>query len=402
LNGREMKPLDLSAATLVCAMGRGLGEVAASLREGRSGLRANDLDWLDADTHIGRVEGLETAALPDALSNYDCRNNRLAQMGLETDGFADHVAETAGRYGADRIAVVLGTSTSGIRQTEIAYAARDPETGALPADFHLMETHDYFSLTDFVRRALALTGPGAVVSTACSSSSRAFVDASRLIEAGLCDAAVVGGVDTLCRLTVRGFGALELLDTAPCRPNDRSRSGISIGEAAGFALLERAGQGKAPPFARLLGFGESSDGYHMSAPDPDGKGAQIAMRDALRRSGLRGDQIDYVNLHGTGTPLNDRAEDTAVASVLGPDVPASSTKGGTGHTLGAAGVTGVLLAGLAIRLGIRPKNLNLTDLDPEFRSRILTDTETGPVRHVLANAFGFGGSNCSIVLGEAA
>jgi len=398
-----MDPIDISAATLVCAMGRGLDNVAASLREERSGLRANDLDWLDADTHIGRVDGLEELAFPAILSDYDCRNNRLAQLGLETDGFAYRVAEAAARYGADRVAVVLGTSTSGIRQTEIAYAARDPETGALPADFHLQETHDYFSLADFVRRALALTGPGAAVSTACSSSSRAFIDASRLIEAGLCDAAVVGGVDTLCRLTVRGFGALELLDARPCRPNDRSRGGISIGEAAGFALLERAGESgaSAAPFARLLGFGESSDGYHMSAPDPAGKGAQIAMRDALKRSELQADQIDYINLHGTGTPLNDRTEDIAVAAVLGRDVAASSTKGGTGHTLGAAGVTGVLLAGLAIRHGIKPKNLNLVEVDPDFRSRILADTETGPVRYALANAFGFGGSNCSIVLGGA-
>lgn len=398
-----MEPLNISAATLVCAMGRGLDDVAANLRAERSGLRANDLPWLDVETHIGRVDGLEEIAVPAAQSDYDCRNNRLAQMGLDTDGFSDRIAAATERYGADRIAVVLGTSTSGIRQTEIAYAARDPETGALPVDFHLMETHDYFSLTDFVRRALALTGPGAVVSTACSSSSRAFVDASRLIEAGFCDAAVVGGVDTLCRLTVRGFGALELLDARPCRPNDRSRCGISIGEAAGFALLERAGQGDTPPapFARLLGFGESSDGYHMSAPDPEGKGAQIAMRDALLRSGLRADQIDYVNLHGTGTPLNDRAEDAAVSAVLGPGVPTSSTKGGTGHTLGAAGITGVLLAGLCIQHGIKPKNLNILEVDPGFHSRILTESQTGPVQYVLANAFGFGGSNCSIVLGAA-
>jgi len=398
-----MEALDISAATLVCAMGRGLDDVATALRAERSGLRLNDLPWLDVDTHIGRVDGLEDLAFPPALSKFDCRNNRLAQMGLETDGFSGRVAAAAERYGPGRVAVVLGTSTSGIRQTELAYEARDAETGALPADFHLKETHDFFSLADFVRRALALTGPAAVVSTACSSSSRAFVDASRLIEAGLCDAVVVGGVDTLCRLTVRGFGALELLDAQPCRPNDRSRSGISIGEAAGFALLERAGQGdaSAAPFARLLGFGESSDGYHMSAPNPEGKGAQIAMRDALRRAGLRADQIDYVNLHGTGTPLNDRAEDAAVSAVLGPDVPASSTKGGTGHTLGASGITGVLLAGLGIRLGFKPRNLNLVEVDPDFRSHILTSTQTGPVRHVLANAFGFGGSNCSVALGAA-
>ncbi|HUT50520.1 MAG TPA: beta-ketoacyl-[acyl-carrier-protein] synthase family protein [Alphaproteobacteria bacterium] len=398
-----MEPLNISAASLVCAMGRGLDEVAAAMHAEQSGLRPNDLPWLDVGTHIGRVEGLEDLAFPAALSNYDCRNNRLAQMGLETDGFSEHIAAARARYGAHRIAVVLGTSTSGIRQTEAAYEARDGVTGALPADFHLKETHDYFSLADFVRLALQLTGAAAVVSTACSSSSRAFIDATRLIEAGFCDAAVVGGVDTLCRLTARGFGALELLDAQPCRPNDRSRAGISIGEAAGFVLLERPGNPGPSnrPYLRLLGFGESSDGYHMSAPNPDGTGAQIAMREALRRSHLTADQIDYVNLHGTGTPLNDRAEDAAVFAVLGPGVPASSTKGGTGHTLGAAGITGILLAGLAIRHAIKPRNLNLAEVDPDFRSHILTSTQTGPVRHVLANAFGFGGSNCSIVLGAA-
>ncbi|MDH3232181.1 MAG: beta-ketoacyl-[acyl-carrier-protein] synthase family protein [Alphaproteobacteria bacterium] len=399
-----MDPLDITAATLVCAMGRGLDEVAAALRAEKSGLRPNDLPWLDVDTHIGRVDGLEDLSFPAALSEYDCRNNRLAQMGLASDGFADHVAAASARYGAHRIAVVLGTSTSGIRQTEAAYEARDPASGALPDGFHLKETHDYFSLADFVRLALKLTGPAAVVSTACSSSSRAFIDAARLIGADLCDAAVVGGVDTLCRLTVRGFKALELLDARPCRPNDRSRAGISIGEAAGFVLIERPDQSEPsnPPYLRLLGFGESSDGYHMSAPNPDGLGAQLAMREALRRSHLTADQIDYVNLHGTGTPLNDRAEDVAVSAVLGRDVPASSTKGGTGHTLGAAGVTGVLLAGLGIRHGIKPKNLNIEAVDPDFKSHVLTSTQIGPVRHVLANAFGFGGSNCSIVLGAAA
>lgn len=396
-----MRPLSIAAASLVCAAGQGLDEVGEALRSGRSGLRANDLDWVDLDCAIGRVSGIEDVALPKALANFDCRNNRLAEMGLTSDGFEAAIRNAAQRHGPDRIAVVLGTSTSGILQTEWAYEHRDPTTGALPAAYQFRGTHEYNSLSEYVRRRLALQGPAHVVSTACSSSSKAIVDAYRLIETGMCDAAVAGGVDTLCRMTLHGFQSLELLSRDPCRPNDAERDGISIGEAAGFVLLERdaAGSTAPEPFARLLGYGESSDGYHMSTPPPDGLGAQLAMRAALERAGLAAEEIDYLNLHGTGTAINDRVEDVAVFDVFGGATPCSSTKGWTGHPLGAAGIVGVVIAGLSMRGGILPRNLNMIALDPAFRSNVLAENVTRPATKVMANAFGFGGSNCSIVLG---
>ena len=382
--------LAITAATTVSAMGAGRAAMLAALREGRSGLRPNDFDgagW------IGRVDGIERHRLPAALDGYDCRNNRLADMALRTDGFDQAVAAMARRHGADRVAVVLGTSTSGVLSCEDAYAARLPD-GALPAGFDYARTHDMFSSARYVRAALGLRGPAFVVSTACASSARAFIDAGHLLAAGLCDAVVVGGVDTLCRLTLRGFAALDLVSLSPCQPCDAGRSGISIGEAAGFALLER---GDGP--LRLLGAGASSDGYHMSAPHPQGLGAIGAMQGALDAAGLPGGAVDYVHLHGTATRANDAMEDAAVTAVFGPGMACASTKGWTGHTLGACGILGVAIAGLAIAHGLRPGCLGLQALDPAFQARVLPATESAPVRRAMVNAFGFGGANCSLLLG---
>ena len=196
-----------------------------------------------ANGYIGRVDAVESHRLPSPLARFDCRNNRLADLALRTDGFADAVAAARSRYGAERIAVVLGTSTSGVLSGEDAYRARDPDTGALPASFDYVNTQDMFSLAAFVRTALALRGPAMVVSTACASSARTFIDASQLIASGVCDVAVVGGADSLCRMTLHGFASLDLISPVACRPCDAGTRGISIGEAAGFALLEREGAG---------------------------------------------------------------------------------------------------------------------------------------------------------------
>lgn len=402
-----MKPLALSHYTLVSAIGRGRDQTFQALREGRSGLRRNDLAWLGLDTYIGRVDGLEDVALSPALSRYDCRNNRLAQEALEADGFAAEVRELIDRYGDDRIALILGTSTAGIREAEVAYAGRDGD-GNLPASFDFAHTHDYFSVAAFVQDYFGLSGPAAVISTACSSSAKTFVDAGQLIAAGLCDAAIVGGVDSLCRMTCHGFNALGLLSPDACRPNDLRRSGISIGEAGGFAILEppedavkRANSGGAPGIL-VLGYGESSDGHHMSTPDPDGAGARLSMLAALDRAGLAPGDIDYVNLHGTGTKINDLVEDKAVLAVFGDATPCSSTKGWTGHALGSAGIVEIVLAALCIERGHVPRNLNLEQPDPSFGSHILAESVDRPVGRVLTNSFGFGGNNCSIILGGCA
>ena len=384
------EPLALTAATSVSAMGHGRAATLEALLGGRSGLRPNDYDgagW------IGRVGGLEAHRLPAAFAEYDCRNNRLADLALQTDGFAAAVAGAVRRHGADRIAVVLGTSTSGVQACEQAYADRGPD-GTLPASFDYDHTHDMFSAARYVRAALGLRGPALVVSTACASAAKTFIDAGHLIRAGLCDAAVVGGVDTLCRLTLRGFASLELISPDPCRPCDAARSGISIGEAAGLALLE---PGDGP--LHLLGAGATSDGYHMSSPHPEGAGAALAMRGALNSAGVGPAEVDYVNLHGTATRANDAMEDGVVTSVFGPGMACSSTKGWSGHALGACGILGAVIAGLAMEHGFLPGCLGMRDPDPAFRSRVLARTEHRRVRRVAVNAFGFGGINCTLLLG---
>ena len=398
-------PIVLTSATTVNAMGRGLKETIRALRSERSGLRPNDFE--DAgerlSTYIGRVPGIEMAPVTGRLAAFDCRNNRLAKMALETDGFAGAVERAAAAYGPDRIAVVMGSSTSGVGECETAYRQSAEggggEAGELPGSFNFDETHDFYSLPRFVAALLNLDGPSTTVSAACASSSKVFADAWQWIEAGICDAAVVGGVDSLCRMTLRGFNSLELLSSGPCRPNDAERSGLSIGEAAGFVLLERVETPDAAAIA-LLGYGESSDAYHMSAPHPEGKGAILAMEAALARAGLTPSDIDYINLHGTGTRANDRTEDLAITEIFGVSVPTSSTKGWSGHCLGAAGITDAVIAYLCLREGFIPANLNLERLDPEFKSNVQRHSVEQPLTHVLSNSFGFGGSNCSILLGR--
>ncbi len=329
------------------------------------------------------------------LAHWDCRNNRLAQLALAEDDFRIEVEQRRARFGAGRIGVFIGTSTSGVQQAELAYRERDREANLLPDGFVHRYTQNIFSAADFVRIDLGLEGPTLAISTACSSSAKVFASARRAISAGDCDAAVVGGVDSLCLTTLYGFNSLQLVSSEPCRPADLTRNGISIGEAAGFALLER-GEGD----LMLLGYGESSDAHHMSAPDPEGRGASAAMRAALQRAGLEPRQVDYINLHGTATPANDLAEDRAVREVFGTGVALSSTKGWTGHTLGAAGMVEAAIALLCIEAGFMPRSLNTREKDPAIEGNILLETRRTPVRRVLSNSFGFGGSNCSLIFGS--
>ncbi|WP_127477101.1 beta-ketoacyl-[acyl-carrier-protein] synthase family protein [Sulfurivermis fontis] len=387
--------LVITAYSTISALGHGRRAALDALLAGRGGLRPCDYPGADLETWIGRVDGIEGVALPDELTAFDCRNNRLALLGLECDGFAAAVAAARARHGAARIGVFLGTSTSGIEATEQAYRQRGADSGQLPTNFDYRHTHNTFSVADFTRRYLGLEGPALVISTACSSSAKVFATASRYIRAGWCDAAVVGGVDSLCLTTLYGFNSLELVSRQPCRPWDVARDGINIGEAAGFALLEREGEG-----VRLLGYGESSDAYHMSTPHPEGEGALQAMQAALRCAGLEPARIDYINLHGTATPSNDRAEDCAVTRLFAGGSACSSTKGWTGHTLGAAGITEAIFCALAIEEGFIPASLNTEQIDPQLSAPIVRTTVRQPVRVVMTNSFGFGGSNCALILGR--
>ena len=396
-----MRPLLLSAYTATSCLGRGLEATRAALVEGRSGLRPCAFETVTLETHVGEVPGVDDEPLPAEFREFECRNNRLALLGLRQDGFDEAVRVLAHRLGPERIGVWLGTSTSGILETELAYRRRDPGSGALPADFRYRGAHNTASVAGFVRRALGLEGPAAVISSACSSSAKVFASARRAIEAGLVDAAVVGGVDSLCLTTLYGFHSLQLVSHAPCRPFDAARDGLSIGEAAAFALIERPGESLPAEAVLLLGTGESSDAWHMSAPPPEGRGAAAAMRQALVAARAAPGDIEYINFHGTGTPSNDAAEAQAVASVLGVATPGSSTKGATGHTLGAAGGLEAVICALALRHGLMPGGVNTTAVDPALKVSYLRESRGASLGKVMSNSFGFGGSNCSLVLGRA-
>lgn len=393
-----MKPLAVSDFTVVSALGHGRAATLSALQAGRTGLKKQSFETANIATWLGVVDGADEVQLPAHLGEHDCRNNRLAELGLRADGFGDRVRAAAARYGAGRVGVFLGTSTSGILQTEVAYRHRDTATGALPAWLHYGTTHNTYSVARYVREALDLQGPAYVVSTACSSSAKVFAAAERMIRAGLVDAAVVGGVDSLCMTTLYGFKSLELVSADICRPFDAHRDGLSLGEAAAFALVEKD---CAAPAAWLLGAGESSDGHHMSSPHPEGAGAAAAMRGALAQAGLQPAEVDYLNLHGTATPGNDAAEDKAVFSIFGAALPCSSTKGYTGHTLGAAGGVEAAVAILALQQGFMPAGLNVLNPDPALQSQYLREAREQPLKVVASNSFGFGGSNASLLFGVA-
>jgi 3-oxoacyl-[acyl-carrier-protein] synthase-1 len=392
-----MNQWPVAAYTMTSALGCGLVAHGDALRAGASGLRLQRFETAHFEAWLGLVDGVDEVALPEALRPFDCRNNRLAWMGLRADGFMQAVQAAAARHGAHRVGVFIGTSTSGILQTEKAYRERDPATGTLPAWHDYAHTHNTAAVARFTQEALGLAGPAWAVSTACSSGAKVFGAAARLMALGIIDAAVVGGVDSLCLTTVYGFNSLELLSPDICRPWDASRKGLSLGEAAAFALLERDA---AAPAAWLLGVGESSDGYHMSTPLPDGAGAAAAMQQALDQAGLT--SVDYLNLHGTATPNNDSAEDQAVRAVMGADTPCSSTKGSTGHTLGAAGALEAGISMLALQQGWMPGGITLQVMDPQLSANYLSEGRAASLRTVASNSFGFGGSNACLIFGAGA
>ena len=394
-----MQPLCITAFTATCAAGAGRAELLRALDTGATGLRPNDFGREPLATFVGRVAGIEAAPLPSELSIYECRNNRLAWLGLAHDGFFDAVAAARARHGADRIALVLGTSTSSIGATEEAYTRLTP-SGEFPEDLRCQAVHTPHSTGEFLQRALRLNNVAVTVATACSSSAKAFAQASRLLDLGIADAVVVGGVDSLCGSVLFGFNSLALVSPEPCRPFDAARSGISIGEAAAFALLERqdSDNRRAP---RLLGYGESSDAHHMSTQHPSGRGARLAMSEALARGGVDAGDIDYINLHGTASLKNDEIEAQAIAEMFGARTHASSTKGWTGHTLGAAGALEAIITLLSLESGLMPGNLNSRQLDGACGPQVRLDNARGSVRHAMSNSFGFGGSNCVLLFAAA-
>lgn len=402
-----MSPLAVRAWTATTALGRGVQAQHSALLERRSGLRRNDFGPANADgvplpCWIGRVDGLEDAALPARFAPWECRNNRLAWLALQADGMLDAIGDALSRHGPERVALVLGTSTSSIGASEEAYRDLQPGADGMPAfppGLARPLLHTVHSLGDFVQHATGVRGPCITVATACSSSAKVFAQAARLIQAGVVDAAVVGGVDTLCGSVLYGFNSLQLVSADPCRPFDTDRDGLSLGEAGGFALLERASTDC--DALQLLGYGESSDAHHMSSPHPQGLGALQAMTDAMARAGIGPAQVGYLNLHGTSTLANDRIEAAAVAGLFPAQLHASSTKGWTGHTLGAAGIVEAVFSLLALQHGTLPGIFNSRTPDPACGPQIRFANAQAPIRVAMSNSFGFGGNNASLVFGAA-
>lgn len=390
VHAATVPPLPITAYAACTALGADLATTVEGVLSGRSGLRAPDAD-LPFATVCGVVP--ELAPLGDPLTAFDSRAARIIHRLL--DHLAAPVGAASRRWGADRVGVFLGTSVGGLEQTETA-VRHHRDTGALPADYDLRRKHSLHAVVDLTRTRLGLRGPGYTVSTACSSSGKVFACAQRLIALGVIDAAVVGGVDALCRTTLYGFHSLGILSSRACRPFGLGRDGLNLGEGGAMFLLEREGEGG----PRLLGVGEGSDGYHMSSPDPEGHGSRAAMRGALAQAGLEPSAVDHINAHGTGTPQNDSVESRAIAEVFGRDVPTVSTKGATGHCLGAAGAIEAAIALACLERGAIPPSLGSTPLDPAVGIRINPVPAALRCRVVLSNSFGFGGSNVSLLFGS--
>ncbi|MEO1092802.1 MAG: beta-ketoacyl-ACP synthase [Pseudomonadota bacterium] len=387
------EPMAITAFSLATCLGAGNAVHAEALRTGRSGLEPCEVYETPFLCYVGAVPGLEDCAPPPALTAWDNRATRLAEAALTADGYLGRVETAVARWGAARIGVVLGTSTSGVEKLEGAYRAREGD-GPLPSEYSMRHHNDHHAVASYLMARLGLAGPCWTISTACSSSAKALVDAHQLIEAGLCDAVIAGGVDSLCLTSLAGFEGLQLVSRRPCRPCDLDRDGLSIGEGAALLLIERAVDG---PY-RLSGAGECSDGFHMSTPPEDGAGAAVAIREALAAAALLPPDIGYVKLHGTATPANDVSECRAVAGVLGMTTPVSSLKGAIGHTLGAAGAVEAAMCLLALEHGIVPGCVGLSQLDPVIACNVPAVARPAALNHVVANAFGFGGNNCALVL----
>ncbi|MFU0445951.1 beta-ketoacyl-[acyl-carrier-protein] synthase family protein [Pseudocitrobacter faecalis] len=379
----------ISAVGMINALGNNVPEVAANLTRGIApGMRAR-AGWLQGkpDAVFGSVEA-ELPVIPDTFAEHRSRNNQLLLAALAQ--IQPQVDDAIARYGRERIAVVMGTSTSGLDEGDKHVSQQHPQ-------WHYAQ-QELGDPSRFLSHWLALDGPAFTLSTACSSSARAIISGRRLIEAGLADVAIVGGADTLSRMPINGFNSLESLSASRCQPFGCDRSGITIGEGAGLMLLTRE-----PQPITLLGVGESSDAWHMSAPHPEGEGAIRAILQALKEAGLAPQDVGYINMHGTATPLNDKIESQVVNRLFGDTVPCSSTKHLTGHTLGAAGITEAAIAMLILQhnLPLPPQDFSQMPVDETLLPCGLLHAAAPLARPViLSNSFAFGGNNTSILLGR--
>ncbi|PSU59344.1 beta-ketoacyl-ACP synthase [Photobacterium aphoticum] len=403
---RAVTPVYIHSCGFHSALGFAPETIHQRLAQGMSPDMQTVTDWLNngAETVVGRVSAA-LPSLPEPLDpvRYNTRNNRLALSALNT--MTPVIEQAIEKYGRDRIAVIVGTSTSGIADGETALQTHMAQ-GAFEADFHYQQ-QEVGNLGEFIADLYAIDGPVYAVSTACSSSGRVFLSAKRLLKAGLVDAVIVGGADSLCRLTLNGFNGLEAVSHRLCNPFSVNRDGINIGEAAAFMLLSLDASDSEKhdtmPAIALLGAGDSSDAHHISAPHPEGNGAEAAMRKALEDAGLTAQDIGYINAHGTATPLNDEMEAKAIHRVFGSETPVSSTKPLTGHTLGAASAVEAAICWHVLRHRLPlPMQVNDGQISDSLAPIALVKADTALIKPaLLSNSFAFGGNNISLIFGYA-
>ncbi len=383
------------------ALGSSITDIHDCLKGEREPNMVEVSDMLNDGKHtvVGKIAGA-LPEVPSTLVKYATRNNQLALSALNQ--IKDSIELAKAQFGADRIAVVIGTSTSGISDGEAAFKQK-LTNGEFPEDYHYSK-QELGDTSEFVSQYCALTGPNYVISTACSSSGRVFLTAQRLLDSGMADAVLVGGVDTLCKLTLNGFHGLEALSTKHCKPFSESRDGINIGEAAAFMLLsktknKRAHSTKNTPQIALLGCGDSSDAHHISAPHPEGNGAEQAMKKALYSAQLTAKDIGYINAHGTATPLNDSMESKAIHRIFANKVPVSSTKPLTGHTLGAASAIEAAIAWHILKYDLPLPLQKCQDKAEDIEVDLVNCSQKLKVKNILSNSFAFGGNNISLIFG---
>lgn len=376
------------------ATGHNIDQLRQAIDSQTSGLRQNDLARSDINTWIGRVAGVESIE----LGEWQSRNNALAALGYQQGTIKHNVDALKERYGAARLGLVMGSSTSSIDRTETAYLHL--EDGALSAEFQQHKVHNPHAPSLFMAHLSGINGPAMTINTACSSSAKVFATGARWLAAGLVDAVLVGGVDTLCLSVLHGFDSLQLVSPNQCKPLDQNRDGINLGEASGFAVLVRPNEEHAGTGIKLMGYGESSDAHHMSHPHPDGLGAKLSMQQALDMAELDAERIDYINLHGTSSRANDLIEGKLISGMFPRSTQVSSTKAWMGHTLGAAGITEALIAVDALKRGVIPGSLNLDELDHELDISVQSTNINREMGFVMSNSFGFGGNNCTLAFGH--
>lgn len=393
----KIEPSYVTAYTLSSALGVGNEAHINSLRKEAGGLSEMELGFDFGSTWYGHVDRSQLDKVSGELACYDNACSRLIQTALNQDDFITSVERVKERYGSHRVACFMGTIVSGVVDLEENYLSGRERYQKTGHPISIRYGYSMDALVQFTRKYLGVQGAYATIGTACSSSAKVFATASRYLQAGLCDAAIVAGAESFNQTLIHGFRSFNVLASEPCKPWGIDRTGINVGAAAGFALLER--EPNHGEDILLCGYGESADAYHMTAPHPEGEGIEKSMLDALGSAGLEPKDIDYINVHGSGTPLNDGIEDAAIARIFGKNTLCSSTKGWTGHTQGAAGITEAIILMLSIQESLAPATLNTQILDPDLVCNISLENVKQDIQFGLTNSMGFGGSNATLIFG---